>query len=333
MKVLVTGGGGFLGSQIVLNLLDAGHSVVAYQRSDHPRLRHLGVDVRQGSLIEKDALTAALRGCDAVIHTAAKAGVWGPRREYFSANVDGTKTLIEAMETAGISRLVHCSTPSVVFNGQAFEGQDESLPYGSNWLCPYPESKAVAEQMVLEWARNGTGKVIALRPHLIWGLGDPHLFPDVIERSRQGRLRIIGDGRNRVDSTRLENAAAAHILALENLDNAEAVNRPYFISQGDPPPIWEWINDMLRRVNVPVLKKKVPLSVAYPFAVLAEAAWRVSGRQSIPPMTRFVALQLAKSHWFSIDAARKHLGYRPEKYPTEQGMEQYAKAWLAGNAR
>lgn len=332
MKVLVTGGGGFLGSRIVLNLLDEGHSVVAYQRSDHPRLRHLGVDVKQGSLTEKDVLTSALTGCDAVIHTAAKAGVWGPRSEYFRTNVEGTRTLIEAMQSIGITKLVHCSSPSVVFNRQAFEGQDESIPYGSKWLCPYPESKAVAEQMVLEWARNGNGKVIALRPHLIWGVGDPHLFPDVIRRSQSGRLRIIGDGRNRVDSTRVENAAAAHLLALRNLDNADAVNRPYFISQGDPPPIWDWINDMLRRVNVPVLRKRVPLSIAYPFALLAESAWKISGRQSIPPMTRFVALQLAKSHWFSIDAARTHLGYKPENFPTEEGMELYSKAWLAGNA-
>ncbi|MEX0323845.1 MAG: NAD-dependent epimerase/dehydratase family protein [Puniceicoccaceae bacterium] len=332
MKVLVTGGGGFLGSRIVLNLLDEGHSVVAYQRSDHPRLRHLGVDVKQGSLIEKDVLANALAGCDAVIHTAAKAGVWGPRKDYFRTNVDGTRTLIEAMESTGVSKLVHCSSPSVVFNRQSFEGEDESLPYGSKWLCPYPESKAVAEQMVLEWGRQGNGKVIALRPHLIWGVGDPHLFPDVIQRSQSGRLRIIGNGRNRVDSTRVENAAAAHLLALRNLDNTDAVNRPYFISQGDPPPIWDWINDMLRRVNVPILKKRVPLSLAYPLAFLAESAWRISGRQAIPPMTRFVAVQLAKSHWFSIDAARKHLGYKPENFPTEEGMELYSKAWLAGNA-
>lgn len=332
MKILVTGGGGFLGSRIVLNLLDEGHDVIAYQRSDHPHLRHLGVDVRQGSLIEKDALTSALSDCEAVIHTAAKAGVWGPRTDYFTTNVDGTRTLLESMESAGINRLVHCSSPSVVFNGQAFEGEDESLPYGSNWLCPYPESKAVSEQMVLEWGRNGKGKVIALRPHLIWGVGDPHLFPDVIKRSQEGRLKIIGDGRNRVDSTRVENAAFAHLLALKNLDNTNAVNRPYFISQGDPPPIWDWINDMLRRVNVPVLEKRVPLSVAYGFASLAEVLWRITGRQSIPPMTRFVAIQLAKSHWFSIRAAREELGYKPEAFPTEEGMELYARAWLADHA-
>jgi nucleoside-diphosphate-sugar epimerase len=328
MKVLVTGGGGFLGSRIVLNLLDEGYSVVAYQRSDHPRLRHLGVEVRQGSLTDKDLLTTALDGCDAVIHTAAKAGVWGPRAEYFRTNVDGTRSLLQAMGSANVSRLVHCSSPSVVFNRQSFEGENESLPYGSRWLCPYPESKAVAEKMVLDWGREGRGKVIALRPHLIWGVGDPHLFPDVIQRSKAGRLRIIGDGRNRVDSTRVENAAAAHLLALHKLDNAEAVNRPYFISQGEPPPIWDWINDMLRRVNVPVLDKRVPLSLAYSFASLSEAVWRMTGRQTIPPMTRFVAVQLAKSHWFSIDAARKHLGYRPEEFPTEEGMELYARTWL-----
>ena len=173
MKILVTGGGGFVGRYIIRELLADGHRVVAYQRSLNPELESEGVQVIPGSILSGDGLEKALTGCEVVIHVAAKAGVWGPARDYFSTNVEGTKVLLEAMERSGVKKLVYCSSPSVVFNGGSFDGDDESLPYGSNWLSPYPESKAMAEQICLEWSRSGKGTAIALRPHLIWGKGDP----------------------------------------------------------------------------------------------------------------------------------------------------------------
>lgn len=327
MRILVTGGGGFLGRYIVNLLLADGHEVVAFQRQDHPDLAEKGVEVRRGSLLEPDALRAAMRGCGAVIHTAAKAGVWGPRKEYFSINLEGTRNVCEAMEAEGVLNLVHCSTPSVVFNRESFRGPDESLPYGREWLCHYAESKAGAEAFVLGWGRSGKGRVIALRPHLIWGVGDPHLLPKVIERAGSGRLRIVGDGTNRVDVTRVENAAAAHLLALKALDDPEAVNRPYFISQGEPVVLWDWVNDVLERVGAEPLRKRISLPAAYRIGAVCEGIWRLTGRQSIPPMTRFVALELGKDHWFSIQAARNLLGYRPEAFPMEDGLRAYAVSW------
>ncbi len=331
MKVLVTGGGGFLGRHIVRALLAAGHRVIALQRSAAPALEAAGAEVRRASLLDGPALRAALAGCDAVIHTAAKAGVWGPRREFFTTNVDGTRVLLEAMRAAGVRRLVHCSTPSVVFNGGAFEGADETLPYGRGWLCPYPESKALAEQAALEWGRAGHGRVIALRPHLIWGPGDPHLLPQVIRRARSGRLRIVGDGTNRVDTTRVENAAAAHLLALGALVDPEAVNRPYFISQGEPVVLWDWINGLLARLGLPPVRRRVSLAAAYRAGAVCELLWTVLRRRSVPPLTRFVAVELAKSHWFSIAAARRLLGYRPEAFPDAPGLDAYAAAWKRGS--
>jgi nucleoside-diphosphate-sugar epimerase len=287
------------------------------------------VEVVRGSLLDGELLKKAMQGCDAVIHTAAKAGVWGSRKAYFETNFEGTRAVCSSMQTLGIRKLVYCSTPSVVFNGSAFEGADESLPYGRDWLCHYAESKALAEKHALEWGRIGHGKVIALRPHLIWGIGDPHLLPKVIQRSQAGRLRIIGDGTNQVDISRVENVAAAHLLALEALDRPDAVNRPYFISQGEPVRLWDWINSLLRRVNVPVLEKRISLSAAYRIGTVCEGLWKLARRDSVPPMTRFVAVELAKSHWFSIEAARRELGYRPEAFPIEEGLDTYAEAWLA----
>ena len=315
MKILVTGGGGFLGSYIVRALLRDSHAVRILQRSPHAEFSSLGVEVFCGSIADGDVVRAAAKGCDAVIHTAAKAGVWGPRHEYFSTNVDGTRNLLEAMVKCGCRRLVHCSSPSVVFDGGSFEGADESLPYGSNWTCDYSESKAVAEAMVLEWGRAGRGRVIALRPHLIIGREDPHLLPRILERGRAGRLWMVGDGTNEVDLTRVENVAAAHVLALHALDRDSAVNRPYFISQGEPVVLWDWINAQLQRHGIPPVRKRISRKAAYRFGLLAEWIWKATRRKDMPPMTRFLALELAKSHWFSIEAARKELGYRPEAFP------------------
>lgn len=330
MKVLVTGGGGFLGRHILELLLEEGHDVVTFQRQDHPDLAAKGVVVKRGSLLDEAALMDAMGGCDAVIHTAARAGVWGTRKSYFSINYEGTRTVCRLMKSLGIRRLVHCSTPSVVFNRGAFEGADESLPYGTDWLCAYAESKALAEEHVLQWARSGHGYAIALRPHLIWGRGDPHLLPKVIGRAASGRLRIVGEGRNRVDVTRVENAAAAHLLALKALERPGARNRPYFISQGEPVVLWEWINGLLERVGVAPLQKKISLTGAYRVGAVCELLWGLARSENVPPMTRFVALELGKDHWFSIKAARELLGYTPETFPMQEGLAAYAADWKAG---
>lgn len=330
MKVFVTGGGGFLGSYVVRDLIAEGHSVVSFQRSAHPELVALGIEVSQGSLSDREALVRSMRSCDAVIHIAAKAGVWGPSELYYSVNVTGTSNVLSAMEANNIHKLVFCSSPSVVFNGNAFMGEDESLPYGREWTSVYPTTKALAEKMVLQWGRSGKGRVIALRPHLMWGAGDPHLFPTVIERVKAGRLRMIGDGSNRVDTTRVENASVAHILALNALDKDAAVNRPYFISQGEEYLLWDWMNRVFKAIGMPAVEKRIPYPVAYCAGTVMEWIWRLAGSRKVPPMTRFVARAMAKSHWFSIEAARRELGYCPSKYPTDEGIELYARAWLEG---
>lgn len=330
MKVFVTGGGGFLGRYVVKDLLAEGHSVVSFQRSAHPELARLGVTVVRGSITDGAALSAAMRDCDAVIHIAAIAGVWGPAANYYNINVSGTDRVLEAMDANRISRLVYCSSPSVVFNGSSFEGENESLPYGNEWTSVYPTTKAIAEQKVLAWGRSGKGRVIAVRPHLMWGVGDPHLFPTVIERVKSGRLRIIGSGKNRVDTTRVENAAAAHILALNALDKERAVNRAYFVSQSEEFLLWDWMNDVFEAIGLEPVKKRVPYPLAYGLGAVLELIWRLRGIKKVPPMTRFVARAMAKSHWFSIEAARQELGYDPSRYPTDEGVELYARAYCEG---
>jgi nucleoside-diphosphate-sugar epimerase len=158
----------------------------------------------------------AVRGVDVVIHAAAKAGVWGPYETYRQANVQATNLIISACRQAGVKHLVYTSSPSVVFDGRDESGINESTPYPEKYLTPYPQTKALAEQNVLK--ANGSELVtVALRPHLIWGPGDHHLIPRILSRAKQGKLKLVGDGSNKVDSTYIDNAAHAHLLAADQL--------------------------------------------------------------------------------------------------------------------
>lgn len=309
--VLVTGGGGFLGGAIVRRLRAAGVAVRSLQRSAVPELERLGVEVVRGDLADREVVERAVCGCAAVFHVAAKAGVWGAREAFWRANVTGTETVLTAAQAAGVRWFVHTSTPSVVFNGQPLAGVDERQPLGTRFPAAYPETKAIAERRVLAADDPGGMRTVALRPHLIWGVGDPHLVPRIVARARSGRLRIVGEGTNRVDLTHVDNAAAGHLAALAALQAGRAGGRAYFLSDGEPVVLWAWINDLLGRVGVPAVTRRLPVSAAWLAGALAETVWRVGRLQGEPPMTRFVAVELAKDHWFDISAARRDLGYAP----------------------
>jgi nucleoside-diphosphate-sugar epimerase len=269
------------------------------------------VEIFQGDLTNAATVAKAAEGCDAVIHTAAKAGVWGSWEEYYQSNVVGTQNVLAALQQHKISRLVYTSTPSVVFDGESHAGADETKPYGRKFPCAYPHTKALAEQAVLA-AHNGSSlRVIALRPHLIWGAGDPHLVPRILARS--SRLRIIGEGKNRVDLTHVRHAAQAHLLALDALatSNHLAAGKAFFISDGAPVELWGWINTLLQGLHRPPVTRSISLGQACAAGAILEAIWRVLPLPGEPPMTRFVATELAKDHWYSIAAARRELGYAP----------------------
>ncbi len=308
--VLVTGGGGFLGRAIVDRCLARGWRVRATGRTPQPGLVAGGVEFAAGDIADPAHAREVVRGCAAVFHVAAKAGVWGPRAEYFRSNVLGTRAIAEACVEAGVPDLVHTSTPSVVHTGAPHAGADESLPLGEDFPCAYAETKAVAEDLALSIHRAGT-RVCALRPHLIWGPGDPHILPRLLARARAGRLAIVGDGLNRVDVTHVDTAADAHLGALDALRAGRANGRAYFLSQGEPVRLWEFINRFLRRAGAPEVRRRVPLGVAWAAGAALEATWAALRLSGEPPMTRFVATQLGTDHWFDVGAARRDLGLRP----------------------
>jgi len=319
--VLVTGGTGFLGRKIVDCLLAQGRAVTVLARTAAPDLEALGVTFVRASIDDPGAVAAACAGKATVFHVASKVGIWGKSADFVRSNVEGTRAVIQGCRQHGVGHLVYTSTPSVVYNGRDLAGADESLPLTTNCPSAYPVTKAAAEAEVI--AANGPLlRTVALRPHLIWGPGDPHLVPRIVARARAGRLRIVGSGGNRVDMVHVANAADAHILAEAALarEGAAAAGHAYFITNGEPIILWDWINGLLMALGEPRITKSISLGAASAVGFACEAVWNVFGLSGEPPMTRFVASELAKDHWFNIDAARRDLGYAP-RISMAQGIE------------
>jgi nucleoside-diphosphate-sugar epimerase len=311
MNILLTGGGGFLGSAIVRRLVARGDRVCSLSRGHYPSLDALGVVQHHGDIADPKIVLNAAAGCDLVFHVAAKAGVWGPFAEYHRANVVGTENVLAACRAHRIRRLVYTSSPSVVFDGRDMEGVDESVAYPNHYEAHYPRTKAIAERTVL--SANGPDlATVALRPHLIWGPGDNHLVPRILARARAGRLRRIGRADKRIDGTYIDNAADAHLLAADRLAPGSPVaGKAYFVAQDEPIPLWDLVNRILAAARLPPVTRTVPAGAAYAAGWVLELAYGLLGLKGEPPLTRFVVRELATAHWFDLTAARRDLGYRP----------------------
>lgn len=331
MKALVTGGGGFLGLAIVRLLRQRGDEVRSLARNLYPELDALGVEQVRGDLADAGTVAEAAAGCDLVFHVAAKAGVWGDYQDYHQANVVGTANVIAACRAHGIDRLVYTSSPSVVFDGKDMEGVDESVPYPAHFEAHYPRTKAEAEKLVL--AANGPNlATTALRPHLIWGPGDNHLVPRILDRGRRGRLRRIGRRPCLVDTLYIDNAATAHLQAADALAVGSPVaGKAYFLAQGEPRPVWEVVDRILAAGNLPPVTRTISPQLAYTAGWLLEKTYTLLRLSGEPPMTRFVARELSTAHWFDLSAARRDFGYQPQVSFAE-GMERLA-TWLKEKPR
>jgi nucleoside-diphosphate-sugar epimerase len=313
VKALVTGGGGFLGRYIVEQLLARSDEVTVYARGTYPELASLGAQLIRGELQDAAAVAAACAGVDIVFHVASKTGYWGPWDEFYAANVIGTQNVIAACRSQAVPKLVYTSTPSVVFNNQPHVKCDESLPYPVKYENNYSHTKAIAERAVI--AANGQDGLltVSLRPHLIIGPRDRHLVPRIVARAGTGQVPQVGDGTNIIDLTYVEDAARAHLLAADALAPGSPVaGSIYFISQDDPVNAWGWINGLLTALGMPPVRRKVPLGIARAAIGAIEGAYRILQLKGEPPVTRFLANEMAMSHYYDISRAKRDLGYKPQ---------------------
>jgi len=324
-NVLVTGGGGFLGKAIVRKLTVRGDKVTSFSRSHYPELEEMNIDQIQGDLGDQTAVTKACIGMDLVYHVAAKAGIWGSYKDYYHTNVVGTQHVINACLDQNVAHLVYTGSPSVIHGADgSVEGVDESAPYPTTFQTHYQKTKALAEQVVVKASSRGLQTII-LRPHLIWGPGDNHLVPRILDRA--AKLMIVGDGKNLVDTIYIDNAADAHLLAGDALKaGADLSGNIYFISQDEPVYLWEMINAILKAGGKQQVSRSISAKTAYMVGAVLEFAYNLFRIKSEPKMTRFVAHELSSSHWFDISAVKRDLGYKP-RVSIEQGLVELKK-WL-----
>jgi nucleoside-diphosphate-sugar epimerase len=313
MNILVTGGGGFLGTTIVKQLLDKKYNVTSLSRNSYTHLEELGVPTIQIDLGDTEKVNKLdLSGFDAIFHVAALAGVWGRYETYYNINYLGTKNLVDKAIEDGVEHFIYTSTPSVVFGDDDILGGDESIEYPSKYYTHYAKTKAMAESYLRDNSTD-TFKTISIRPHLIWGEGDPHLIPRLREKAKQGKLRIVGNGDNLVDVIHVSNAAAAHLNALDALSqNSSLSGNAYFVGQENPVNLWEFINQILNVYKINPVESYISFKLAFIIGFVFEKVYLLFGIISPePPMTRFISLQLAKSHYFSHAKALEDLNYTP----------------------
>ncbi len=323
MRVLVTGGSSLLARRTADALLARGDDVVMLQRGES------AVDAAQvrGDVRYADLVRRAVDGCDAVIHAAAKVGIVGSWDDFRSINVDGTANVIAAARELGLSRMVYVSTPSVAHAGHSLVGALADPPVTGRSDAHYAESKAMAERLALG-AASDAFPVVAIRPHLVWGPGDTQLVGRIVERAKAGRLALVGGGAALIDTTYIDNAASALVAALDAaVPGAACVGKAYVIANGEPRPIRELIEGILRAAGVDARPKVVPLRLALGAGSIVEKLWARAKPDEEPPLTRFLAEQLGTAHWFDPRPARADLGWRP-KVTIDQGLAELAH-WFA----
>lgn len=328
MKALVTGGGGFLGRWIVDRLLARGDTVRVLGRREYPDLTARGVECVRADLgAAPDKVRWACRDQDVVFHAGALAGFWGDYQRYYATNVEGTRAVIRGCQQAGVPKLVYTSSPSVVIGEDDIEGGDESLDYPMHHESPYAATKALAEREVL--AADGVQglSTCALRPHLIFGPGDNHIVPRLVQRAEAGMLMRVGPGTNKVDVCYVENAADAHLAAAERLEPGSPLcGRAYFLGQDEPVVLWDFVDRILEGVGAPPVTRGVPLWLAVALGGVAATVHRLLDLEGEPRMTPWLARELGTSHWFDQAAARRDLGYEAA-VSTDEGLERFFASW------
>ena len=324
----MTGTGSLLLGGVASELLRRGDEVVCLQRRPAAFMGHQKAHEVLADICNADAVALAAKGCDAIIHGAARVGVVGSQKEFYDTNVHGTENILRAAEQQSISRLVFVSTPSVAHTGASLVGAPAGRAEIGRSRSYYAESKAIAERTVLN-ARNSQLAVVAIRPHLVWGPGDTQLVGRIVERAKSGRLAVVGTGNALVDSTYIDNAISAHIAALDALHIGSACDgKAYVVSNGEPRTVNELMRSMCESAGVPFEPRHLSLTLGIRLGSLVERLWPLM-QSSEPPITRFIAEQLGTAHWFDQRVVHNDLKWAPS-VTLDEGFKQLTQ-WFASH--
>jgi nucleoside-diphosphate-sugar epimerase len=318
--VLVTGASGFLGRAVAAELVAAGHEVRTLQR--RPSRVDGATDVL-GSVTDAGVVARAADGADGVVHLAAKVSLAGDPEDFRRINVDGTRTLLDAAVRSGAARFVQVSSPSVAHAGSALAGVGADPADPAHARGEYARTKAEAELLAL--AQDGDAlHVVAIRPHLVWGPGDPQLVGRIVERARRGRLPLLNGGTALIDSTYVDNAASGIAAALARADDVHG--RAFVLTNGEPRPVGDLLAGICRAAGVEPPRWSIPAGVARAAGSMVERVWAVRPGADEPPMTRFLAEQLSTAHWFDQREIRDALQWTPS-VSIDEGLARLAASY------
>ena len=319
-RILVTGASGMLGGAVAELLRAKGHHVRTFQR----RATGTGQDEVLGSLVDPQAVSRATQGMDAVIHLAAKVSFTGAWHDFVATNITGTNNLLAASKEAGVADFVFVSSPSVAHLGEPLVGAAAQPANPQLARGNYARSKASAELNALAQDSEAF-RVTAIRPHVVWGPGDTQLVERVIARSKAGRLPLLDHGTALIDTTYIDNAAAAIVRGLERMDQAHG--RALVVTNGEPRPVGELMAGICTAGGAPVPELSVPGWLARGAGSVIEKLWLAAGARNLvhdePPMTRFLAEQLSTAHWFDQRETREVLDWSPG-VSVDEGLERLA---------
>lgn len=327
MKALVTGGAGFTGRHLVERLIEDGHAVVALDRPGPmlDEIKTCGAEPAACDLRAPDTFGPSFDGVEVVFHVAALASPWGKRADFWNINVGGTENVIRAARRAGVRRLVMVSSTAAVFDGYTHHRRiDETFDYPHTFLSPYSESKSVSERMLLA-ANSKDLETVAVRPHLIWGPRD-QTFLGRLRQYVAGPVMHIGGGLTETDTTYVGNLVDALILAA---DAPAAPGNAYFITNDEPLLYRDFLNRFLVLLGGQAATRSLPTPIAYAFGAACEAVWSALRLKSEPMLSRYKIAELAYTHTYRLDKARRDLGYSP-RVNNAEGFRRL-EAWLQGN--
>ena len=322
MRAFVTGGSGFLGRRLIPTLCEQGHSVRALGRSDAARkvVREAGAEPCEGDLSDVEALKRGMEGCDVVFHSAASLKQWGPRAEFFEANVRGTEHVLEAARAVGVKRFVHVGTEAAFVDGTPMANMDETRPLPTRPIGNYASTKNEAERLVIS-VNSSELTTVVVRPRFIWGKGDSSVLPILIDAVKSGRFRWVGGGKFNTSTCHVANCVEGMLLAAEKGRGGQA----YFLTDGAPINFREFLTAMLKTQGVDPGNKTIPFGLAMTMATVSEALWNFLRLPGHPLITRQELLLAGQEVTVSDAKARRELGYEG-RVTREAGLREMEQA-------
>lgn len=328
MKILLTGATGFLGfrtleklveQEEVTSIIATGRTMKTTHQVLHPKVTYV-----LGDLSDKAFVESITSDVEYVIHAAALSSPWGKYSEFEDANLRSQINLIHSVQRSKLIKYIYISTPSMYFdsNNRTNIRENEALP--RKFVNAYAHTKRMAE---LELIQSGLPYVI-LRPRALTGRGDTVIMPRIITSFKEGKLKIIGAGKNIVDLTSVANAVDAILLSLKA--EGPALNQIYNITNGEPVNLWEKIGFVLQLMDKQLPPKKIPYFIVLTLAQLLEWKSKLTNWKE-PVLTKYGVGVLAKTMTMDISKAKTLLGYHPS-VSTDEAIKEFVQ-WYAENEK